>query len=66
MSNLKDKIRRDEPGNCTQCGQPEAWHVYTDLCQYCVAMNFLAFRHAMGWPLDDLARRNIGFPEGTK
>jgi len=61
------KVYRDEPGKCSQCEQGQVLLVNVDVCEYCWAMNYLAFRHAMNWPMDDRAWRAIGMePPGGK
>jgi hypothetical protein len=60
MSDLKAKLVRDEPGICPACGEKTVTEVYAGECKPCRAIKFLEFRAAMNWPLDDLARRNLG------
>lgn len=60
MGALNAKIIEDEPKVCNQCGEKTVWTVYAANCQPCRALNYIMFRHAMDWPLDDEDKRALG------
>lgn len=60
MSGWKQKVFRDNPGDCTRCGKPEALYVLSPLCDVCNVIVYLEFRHAMNWPLDDIDKKRLG------
>lgn len=60
MAGLAQKIFRDKPGICAICGKPEARYVLCTLCDVCNVIEYLKFRHAMNWPLDDLDKKRLG------
>lgn len=60
MSGMKVKLVRDTPGICPACKEKTVVEVYASECRPCRAIKFLTFRHVMNWPLDDLAKRNLG------
>lgn len=61
MAATKAKLTRDTKATCKQCGTKESvTHVYTDICPVCVTVNYLMFRHAMHWPLDEDTKKRLG------
>lgn len=59
MAGMKVILIRERPEPCPECGA-DVFTVYARECAPCRAIKYLNFRYAMAWPLDDLAKRNMG------
>lgn len=59
MSDLKAKLTLDEPKPCPKCGA-DVWDVYGHYCDHCSMIEYLIWRHAMNWPLDDDDKKRLG------
>lgn len=60
MGGLKDEIYRKKPGKCEICGAMEARYLVHNLCDVCATVEYLKFRHAMNWPLDESDKKRLG------
>lgn len=54
-----EPTRRKEPVPCRDCGEP-LWFAYEYLCDVCLTIAYLHFRHAMNWPLDEADKKRLG------
>ena len=59
MGALNAVLKRSKPVPCNQCGQPVT-DLYTGNCDVCRVINYLTFRHAVGWPLDNDDKKRLG------
>lgn len=53
-------VTRDKKVPCQDCGEVTVWHINMGSCDVCFVIAYLKFRHAWGWPLDDLDKKRLG------